>query len=185
MPLDAVAVLITADGLIIGPDEKGIIMATTEHGGLAAVNTTPAVRVLTVRQAHAHLLSYGAPNAGLKDVENRSKATGYRGTLLIQASAKVDQAAYADYIAEGIELPPADELVTGAIIGSVQVPGCIRDSRSRWAIPGYCHWLTTALRAADPVIPIKGQLSMFAMPEGWGELISPLRLGAARPRARV
>jgi len=38
--------------------------------------------------------------------------------LLIQASARIDHAAYADYIAEGIELPPADQLVTGAIIGS-------------------------------------------------------------------
>jgi len=87
---------------------------------------TDAVRVLTVRQPHAHLLIHGSPNAGLKDVENRSKPTSYRGTLLIQASARVDHAAYADYVAEGVELPPADQLVTGAIIGSVQVTGCVR-----------------------------------------------------------
>lgn len=143
------------------------MMATTEPGGRAAENSATAVRVLTVRQPHAHLLIYGAPNAGLKDVENRSKPTSYRGTLLIQASAKVDKTAYADYIAEGIELPPADELVTGAIIGSVQLIGCCRDSSSRWAIPGYCHWQTRAPRAADPVIPIKGQLAMFDAPDGW------------------
>ena len=142
-------------------------MVTTEHDGQAAEITAPTVRVLTVRQPHAHLLIYGSPNAGLKDVENRSKPTSYRGILLIQASAKVDQGAYADYIAEGIELPPADELLTGVIIGSVQVIGCVRDSRSRWAIPGYCHWLTAAPRAADPVIPLKGQLSMFDAPDSW------------------
>jgi hypothetical protein len=142
-------------------------MAITEHDDHAAGNTVPTVRVLTVRQPHAHLLIYGSPNARLKDVENPSKPTRYRGTLLIQASAKVDQAAYADYITEGIALPPADELVTGAIIGSVQVIGCVRDSRSRRAIPGYCHWLTAAPRAADPVIPLKGQLSMFDAPDGW------------------
>ncbi len=133
------------------------------------MTTSTPVRVLTVRQPHAHLLIHGSPNAGVKDVENRSRPTSYRGTLLIQASATIDQDAYADYIAEGIELPPADQLVTGAIIGSVQVIGCVRDSRSRWAIPGYWHWLTGAPQIADPVIPIKGQLSMFAAPEGWEE----------------
>ncbi|HEX9519502.1 MAG TPA: hypothetical protein VF940_25400 [Streptosporangiaceae bacterium] len=125
------------------------------------------VRVLTVRQPHAHLLIHGSPSAGVKDVENRSRPTSYRGTLLIQASAKVDRAAFADYITEGVQLPPAEALVTGAIIGSVQVTGCVRESRSRWAIPGYWHWLTAVPRAADPVIPLKGQLSMFAAPYGW------------------
>jgi len=125
------------------------------------------VRVLTVRQPHAHLLIHGSPSAGVKDVENRSKSTSYRGTLLIQASAKVDQAAYAEYIAEGLELPPAGDLVTGAIIGSVQVTGCVRSSRSRWAIPGYWHWMTAMPHAADPIIPLKGQLSMFGAPDGW------------------
>ena len=134
-------------------------MMDIENGG--------QVRVLTVRQPHAHLLIHGSPSAGVKDVENRSKPTTYRGTLLIQASAKVDQAAYADYIAEGVELPPAGDLVTGAIIGSVQLTGCVRDSRSRWASPGSWHWLTAQPRRADPVIPIKGQLSMYPPPRGW------------------
>ena len=79
----------------------------------------------------------------------------------------MDQAAYADFIAEGVELPPAGDLVTGAIIGSVQVTGCVRNSRSRWAIPGYWHWLTAMPRVADPIINLKGQLSMFSAPDGW------------------
>jgi len=81
----------------------------------------------------------------------------------------------ADYIAQGIGLPPAEELVTGAIIGSVQVTGCVRDSRSRWAISGYWHWLTAAPRIADPVIPIKGQLSMYPAPDGWEASFRPPR----------
>ena len=134
-----------------------------------------SARVLTVRQPHAYLLIHGSPSAGIKDVENRSKPTNYRGTLLIQASARIDQAAYEDYIAQGIGLPPAEELVTGAIIGSVQVTGCVRDSRSRWAISGYWHWLTAAPRIADPVIPIKGQLSMYPAPDGWEASFLPPR----------
>jgi hypothetical protein len=139
-------------------------------GGLDA----SAVRVLTVRQPHAHLLVHGSVNAGFKDVENRSKPTRYRGTLLIQASAKVDQAAYAEYLAQGIELPPGGELATGAIIGSVQVIGCVRNSQSRWAIPCYWHWLTSAPHPAEPVIPIKGQLSMFPAPDGWEASFRPI-----------
>lgn len=128
---------------------------------------TSTVRVLTVRQPHAYLLIYGSPNAGTKDVENRAKPTRHRGTLLIQASAKVDRTAYAEYIAEGIKLPPVEELITGAIIGSVQVTDCVRNARSRWAEPGYWHWLAAHPRHADPVIPIKGQLSMYPAPQGW------------------
>jgi hypothetical protein len=113
------------------------------------------------------LLIHWSPSAGVKDVENRSKPTSYRGTLLIKASAKVDQAAYAEYIAEGVELPPAGDLVTGAIIGSLQVTGCVRHSRSRWAIPGYWHWLTAMPRVADSIIPLNCKLSMFGAPSGW------------------
>ena len=125
------------------------------------------VRVLTVRQPHAYLLIHGSPNVGTKDVENRSRPTKYRGNLLIQASAKVDRAAYDEYIAERITLPPHEELVTGAIIGLVQLIDCVRGSGSRWAIAGYWHWLTSEPRPADPVIPIKGQLSMYPAPKGW------------------
>ena len=81
-------------------------MADMEKYGRAADPIAPTARVLTVRQPDAYLLVHGSANAGLKDVENRSRPTKYRGTLLIQASAKVDQAAYADYITEGVELPP-------------------------------------------------------------------------------
>lgn len=148
-------------------------MTHMKNDGQSPKVTTPGVRVLTVRQPHAHLLIHGSPNAGLKDVENRSKPTKYRGTLLIQASAKVDQVEYADYIAADVELPPAEELVTGAIIGSVQVTGCVRDSCSRWAIPDYWHWLTVSPRIADPVILLKGQLSMFGAPDGWEASFCP------------
>src|SRR5260370_3686933 len=96
-----------------------------------------APKVLTVRQPHAYLLIHGSANAGVKDVENRSQVNNHRGTVLIQASARVDLEAYAEYIAAGVELPPVEELVTGAIIGSVQLLGCVLDSESRRALPGY------------------------------------------------
>jgi len=49
----------------------------------------------------------------------------------------------------------------------------VRDSHSRWAIPDYWHWLTARPHVADPVIPLKGQLSMFAAPDGWETSFRP------------
>jgi hypothetical protein len=142
-----------------------------------------AVRVLTVRQPHAHLLVYGVPDAGIKDVENQSRPTRYRGTLLIQAAARVDQRAYENYGAVGVSLPAAGELVTGAIIGAVQVTGCVRDSASPWAIPGSWHWQTAAPLPAVPVIRVRGQLAMFAAPGGWDTSFGDGPLAAAIARS--
>jgi len=143
------------------------------------------VRVLTVRQPHAHLLIHGSPSAGVKDVENRSRPTSYRGTLLIQASAKVDRAAFADYITEGVQLPPAEALVTGAIIGSVQVTGCVRESRSRWAIPGYWHWLTAVAACSRPGHPAQGTAVDVRRAIRLGGMLPPARLGAVRVASRL
>jgi hypothetical protein len=99
-----------------------MVMADMENHGQAADPIAPTARVLTVRQPHAHLLVHGSANAGLKDVENRSRPTKYRGTLLIQASAKVDQAAYADYVTEGVELPePVAVAARPALSAAAQV----------------------------------------------------------------
>jgi hypothetical protein len=135
------------------------------QGGL--FDPADAARVLTVRQPHAWLLIHGSPTHGVKDVENRSRPTTHRGALLIQASAEVDRAAYADYVAQGVELPPVGELVTGAIIGRVDLVGCVRDATSAWALPGHCHWLTASPQAAREPIPFKGQLAMSTPPAGW------------------
>jgi len=62
---------------------KGMETSTPYDDGYARRSRTD------VRHPHAHLLIHGAPNIGIKNVENRSKPTSYRGTLLIQASAKV------------------------------------------------------------------------------------------------
>lgn len=126
-----------------------------------------SARVLTVRQPHAHLLVRGTGANTFKDVENRSRPTSHRGVLLIQASAKVDQAAYDQYVADGLDLPPVAELVTGAIIGKVEVVGCVENSDSPWAMPGHWHWQVTSPRAAAEPIPFTGQLALAKPPAGW------------------
>ncbi len=34
-----------------------------------------------------------------------------------------------------------DDLVRGAILGSVEIVGCVQNSIGRWAIPGQWHWI--------------------------------------------
>jgi hypothetical protein len=125
------------------------------------------VRVLTVRQPHAHLLVHGSPSHGRKVVENRSKPTSHRGGTLIQASAAVDRRAYDEYVAAGVELPPIGELVVGAIIGRVDIVGCVQGAEHWSAIPGLWHWVTDGAQAAREPIPHTGQLAMQAPPAGW------------------
>lgn len=107
------------------------------------------MKALTIRQPWAGLIV-----AGLKTVENRSWPTSYRGVLVIHAGARPDDEAMAEY---GHLL---DEYPAGAIIGTVQVVDCVRDSDSPWAIPGQWHWLLTDPRPCKPRAA-KGSLGLW------------------------
>ena len=90
-----------------------------------------------------------------KDVENRSRRILYRGPLAIHASRRFDRE-----IALSMGLDPSS-LVRQAIIGTVEVVGCVRNSDSSWAMPGLWHWLiVNPERLAQP-IPCKGSLALF------------------------
>lgn len=98
-----------------------------------------------------------------KDVENRSWFTNHRGPLLIHAGLKIERAGWERAAELGIILP--DELPAGGIIGQVNLTGCVRDSRSPWAIPGQWHWLL-----ADPIMlpftPARGQMGLWSLALG-------------------
>lgn len=108
-------------------------------------------RALTIQQPWAALIV-----AGIKDVENRSWPTSYRGPLLIHAGLVVDR--------EGLRAHADDlhslNLVRGAVIGTVQLVDVVRDSPSRWAITGDYHWV---LRDAQPLgpVPMHGRLGLW------------------------
>lgn len=110
---------------------------------------TDAPRALTVRQPWAGLIV-----AGIKGVENRSHPTSYRGTLLIHAGLGADADAMAEHGGRLGEYP------AGAIIGAVDVIGCVRDSPSPWAAEGQWHWILANPRACEPV-PASGALSLW------------------------
>ena len=120
------------------------------------------LRVLTVRQPWAWAIVHGG-----KDVENRSRATRHRGPLLIHAGQALEHDAYGVVARLATRLPPApDQLERGAIIGVVDVVGCVEDSDSPWADEGLWHWLLANPRAIDPPVPAVGKLGLWKPPPG-------------------
>lgn len=122
----------------------------------AAGRLLPAGNVaLSVRQPWAWAIA-----AGLKDVENRSWPTSYRGPLLIHASRKPFPGGIAELRRMGIDVP-TDELVFGAYVARVQLVDCVTDADSEWAIRGMYHFvLERAHRFAYPV-EARGRLGLF------------------------
>ena len=129
-------------------------------------------KCLSVRQPWAWLIIHSG-----KDVENRTWRTHYTGPLLIHAAAT--RPSFQEYqdVCElhsaamrcittpcGAEplpgVPAIDELVYGAIIGSVRVTGCARTSYSPWGILGAWNWLLADPEPLGP-IPYQGRQGLF------------------------
>lgn len=111
------------------------------------------VRALTVRQPWASLIIEGH-----KNIENRSKPIKHRGPLVIHAGLRTEQDALARY---GHLLKNPDNLPSGAVLGTVEVIDCVEGSRSRWAEPGYYHWVLADPRPLPKPIPAEGSLGMW------------------------
>lgn len=127
-------------------------------------------KVLSVRQPYASLLV-----AGLKDVENRSRATNYRGTVLIHASlqdhdilkwAKIGALSEREQriMKEAEDAPYIG--FRGAIIGSVDIVDCTDcNTLSEWAEPGCWHWIVRNAKVLKtPILDVKGKLGIWE----WG-----------------
>lgn len=108
---------------------------------------------LTIRQPWASLITQG-----VKDVENRSRPTRYRGRILIHAGLKTEQVPLIKF-----ENRLSGALPSGAIIGSAQIVDCVQGSASEWAMPGYWHWILEDAEEFMP-IPMRGQLGLWRVP---------------------
>lgn len=117
------------------------------------------MKCLAVRQPWAWLLV-----KGYKKIENRSRRSNYRGEFLIHASSVIKRSDYeaAEEVCRplGIKLPPIDELVTGAILGSVELVDCVDSSRDPFFFGPYGYVVANAREAQKP-IPFVGQLNFF------------------------
>lgn len=118
---------------------------------------------LSIRQPWAWLVMMG-----YKDVENRTWYTHYRGEFLIHAAKGMTQEEYEVclYIAQknGVSIPAKNDLVRGAIIGSVElhkcVHQCLNKSESPWFFGPYGFVLRNAQAFTSP-IPYKGAQGFF------------------------
>jgi len=111
------------------------------------------VKALSIQQPWADLIV-----RGLKDVENRTWATTYRGPLLIHAGRAL-QKGRTTFTLYG----PEHEWDLGGIIGMVDLVDCVTDSKSPWAAPGRTHFVVANPRRV-PFHPVKGMLGLFEVP---------------------
>ena len=101
---------------------------------------------------------------GIKDVENRTWLTHYRGLLLIHASKKFDYEGF-NWIAEqhGIEMPKVQDFLRGYIVGKVDLIDCVDYYKSKWFF-GPWGFVFEAPECWQVPIAYRGQLKLFEVP---------------------
>jgi len=99
--------------------------------------------VFSIRQPFAWLVVNG-----IKDVENRSWRTNYRGPLLIHASKSMARLSDEDFeyyreLAK-VRWPPTFDI--GGIIGMVELVDCVKRHPSAWKERGSWGWVLSGAR---------------------------------------
>lgn len=146
------------------------------------MTTLPSL-ALSVRQPWAWAIIHGG-----KDIENRdwrpgNPGLGLRGSICVHAASGMTKEEYED--ARGFmeieigwrlkkmpSVPPARDLIRGAIIGVVDVIDVVRGSMSPWFV-GPVGLVLANPRPVEP-IPCKGQLGFFRWQEG-GAIAQPAK----------
>lgn len=136
------------------------------------------MKTLSIKQPWASLIAHG-----LKDIENRSWRTKYRGKFLIHASAKAFMGRGHSLTAEQLSickenykkgiLPNLLLLPASAIIGEVTLVDCVINHPSIWAEKGFLcdngrgykdiwNWvLENPILYDEPILNVKGKLSFW------------------------
>lgn len=137
------------------------------------------MKALSIWQPYAHFIIHGAGQGRLmKDVENRTWRTNYRGRIAIHAGR--DRRCCIQpgpgIWPPGVVLPPIEEMAFGAVIGTVELVDVVHVEQLRrgnipfdrwvgspWAWGPWC-WL---VRDPVPCRPIscRGLPSLFDLPE--------------------
>ena len=140
-----------------------ILPGRHDRPGLRVASATlTVVRALTIKQPWAELII-----TGLKDVENRSQRTRYRGRFAVHAGlrrADLDDLDL-DSMPRKLRRPVQDAWQRhdnpGRVLGTVELVDCLDNSSSPWAITGYWHWILRDPRPYSRPVPAKGQLGMW------------------------
>lgn len=122
------------------------------------------MKAITIKQPWASLIAHG-----IKDIENRTWRTNYRGRILIHAGASKKEGWRLNDVQRfhlrrsGSSLCSTDfdKLPFSAIIGSVEIIDCIQGYSSVWAEKDVWNWvLANPILFPEP-IPAKGKLSFW------------------------
>ena len=129
------------------------------------------MKVLTIKNPWAMLILIG-----LKDVENRSWKTDYRGKLLIHSSKQSSSKKMneiQDFVSKNILSEEERNQLRynskakhtcctfGSIIGEVELVDCVQNSGSKWAEEGCWHWILKNPIIYDNQIEVKGKLRLW------------------------
>ena len=116
------------------------------------------MRALSVRQPWAWAIFHAG-----KDVENRTwKNQHTMGSIAIHASRRTDPL---DLLPPRTRHPEPEDLVSGAIIGVVDVVGVVERHRSKW-FAGPLGWVVRNPRAIRSPIHSSGHLGLWTLPPG-------------------
>lgn len=123
------------------------------------------MKVITIKQPWAEMIVLG-----IKDIENRTWRTNFRGRILVHAAKTI--VPYSEII-NYYPLPAARNAIreiqnqsptciTSAIIGSVEIADCVRNHPSEWAEEGVWNWvLSNPIKYDKPITSINGKLSIW------------------------
>jgi hypothetical protein len=138
------------------------------------------LKVLSIQQPWTWLIANG-----LKDIENRTWDTSYRGPLLLHAGKSVDKDAFYNgelfvpywrHIAQDavVAVMPRrqEEYQTGGIVGIALLSDCVRRHPSTW-FRGPIGFVLANARPL-PFTEVRGQRYLFDVPQ---EILESLQLG--------
>lgn len=123
-------------------------------------------KALSIKQPWAHLIA-----AGIKDIENRTWKTHFRGKIYIHACSPMkfdvkltDEQMIKAFPAIGDAID--GKLTFGAIIGEVEISDCVINHSSIWAEKSceaiiYNWVLINPVTYDKPVLNVKGRLSFW------------------------
>lgn len=117
------------------------------------------MKTLSIRQPWSNLILHG-----IKDIENRTWRTNYRGRILVHAPERVDEG-LSFTVSQSTSIYIYGELKpfhTSAILGTVEIVDCVRGSNSIWAETDVWHWvLRDPVLFNEPILGIPGRLSLW------------------------
>ena len=121
--------------------------------------------MISIRQPWAALIV-----TGIKDIENRTWPTHYRGPVLVHASkqaAKID----IDEIEFRFGVRLSSDLLRGGIVGMTEIVDCTRSHPSKWHAPDYYAFVLANSRPL-PFVPWQGALSLRDAPDDLLQILS-------------